>query len=184
MSIQTWQETLINSQADGPALTNSTTETSLLNLQEKLVFPSNYFQIGRHLKVGAFGRTTNVVTTPGTITFRLKFGATIIAASSAAQMCTTAKTNVSFWLEWLLTCRAIGSAGNLMHGGQINGESFQIGAGTANVAGSQMIPNSAPAVGANFDTSAAQTLDLTAQFSVLTATTSIQLHQYKVIAEV
>jgi hypothetical protein len=180
MSLQTWQETLINSQTDGPALTNSVTATSLLNVQEKLVLPANFFQIGRVLRIGVRGRISTVVTTPGTLTFTMRFGATLIASGPAFFLCTTAKTNVPWVLDWVLICRAIGSASNLMHEGTWQSEAAQSGAGTALVAGTQMIPSGAPAVGANFDSSVAQTLDFFAQWSVANAANSIQTHIYKV----
>lgn len=180
MSSQYWRELLISGQSDGSALTNSTTETSLLPAP-KLTLPANYFQIGRVINVRAMGRISNVVTTPGTLTFNLKFGSTTIATSGALNLNTVAKTNVSWWLEWMLTCRAIGASANLMHQGEWTSESV-VGspANTAGGAGTMNLPVSAPAVGSNFDSAASQQLDLTATFSVANASNSIQLHQYVV----
>lgn len=181
MSLQTWQECLIAAPSDGTALTNSTTETSILPAAAKLVLPANYLYVGRVLKLTATGRISNVVTTPGTLTFNVKFGSVIVAASGALNLNVVAKTNVTWWLEWYLTCRAIGgsTSANFMHTGEWTSESV-VGspANTAGGAGSLNLPVSAPAVGTGFDSTASQIVDLTATFSVANASNSIQLHQF------
>lgn len=185
MSRQTWQETLITAQGDGPALSATVTQASIIPPDSQLVLPGNYFQIGTCLKITAQGRVSNVVTTPGTLLFQVLFGATAVFNNAAAAMNlnVVAKTNVTWWLEILMTCRAIGATANLMGIGQWTSESV-VGApaNTAGGAGSLFIPPSAPAVGSNFDSRVAQTVDLQAKFSVATAGTSLQVHEYKVEA--
>jgi hypothetical protein len=187
MSLQTWQETLIATNVDGAAVTNTVTPTSILGgvgtgaSQAKHTLPANYWQIGRVMKVTAMGRISTLVTTPGTLTLDIRFGAVIVANGGAMVLSTTAKTNVAWWLEWILTCRAIGSGTttNLMHQGMWSSEA----AGATTVAGeakSLLLPASAPAVGTGFDSTAAQTIDLFATWSVANAANSILLHQYKV----
>lgn len=183
MSLQTWQETLINSQVDGTAITNTVTQGSVIPPAAKYTLPANFFSSpGKEIKITAKGRISNVVTTPGTLLFQVLFGATAVFNNGAAVITlnTTAKTDVSWWLEIALVCRAIGTSGNLMGFGQFNSESV---VGTAaNTVGTVMTPLSAPAVGSNFDTTSAQIVDLQAKFSVATATTSIQTHQYRLEA--
>ena len=163
-------------QVDGSALANSTTPTSILPAAAKLVLPANFFQIGRALWLKATGRISNIVTTPGTLTLDVRFGSTVVANGGAVSLNTTAKTNVTWDLEWLLTCRAIGVSANLMHSGLWTSESV-VGA-AAGVANSASLPASAPAVGSNFDAGASQAVDLFATFSIANAGNSIQLHQY------
>jgi hypothetical protein len=181
MSLQTWQETLINSQADGPALANSTTATSLLSSHEKWPMPASWSQIGRKLRVKAAGRISNLVTTPGTLTLSLRIGAVTIANGGAMALNVVAKTNVPWWLEWELTVRAIGTgvAANCMHQGKWISESI-IGAPLPAAGGVpvHMLPNAAPAVGTSYDPSIAATFDLFAQWSVANPANSIQVHQY------
>lgn len=181
MSIQTWQETLITAQVDGTALTASTTATSILPTAAKYTLPANYFQVGRALRVGVLGRISNVVTTPGTLTLELKFGSVIVASSGAISLNIVAKTNVPWWLEWHLTCRAIGSgtAANLMHQGVWQSESV-VGSPLPTVGGngSLLIPVGAPAVGTGFDSTATQQVDLFATWSLNNAN-SIQTHQFR-----
>jgi hypothetical protein len=176
MPLQTWQETFIQAQSDGTAVT-STGEGSLLPGQAKFTLPANFLDyVGKTLRVRASGRISNIVTTPGTLTLRVKFGAIIVAASSAMQLNTTAQTNVTWWLEWALTARTIGAttAATLMHTGIVTTQSAAVGASP--LVGTWLIPASAPAVGTGFDSTVANVVDLTAQFSL--TGNSIQLHQY------
>lgn len=185
MSRQTWQETLISAAVDGPALTNTVTQASIIPPESKLVLPGGFLAEGTVLKLTAQGRISNVVTTPGTLLFQVLFGATAVFNNAAAAMNlnVVAKTNVTWWLEILLVCRGIGAAATLMGIGQWSSESV-VGspANTAGGSGSLFIPASAPAVGSSFDSTVAQTIDLQAKFSVATATTSLQTHMYKVEA--
>lgn len=187
MSINSWQETIINSNVDGVALTNSTTATSILGgvgtgaSQAKVTLPANYLQVGKMLRVTAAGRISTVVTTPGTLTLDIRFGAVVVANGGTMVLSTTAKTNVAWYMQWLLTCRAIGSGttANMMHQGFW--ESEAAGATTiVGLANTILLPQSAPAVGTGFDSTAAQTIDLFGTWSVASASNSIQVHQYMV----
>lgn len=179
-----WQETLITAQADGTALTNSTGAASILPAAAKLTLPPNFLDvIGKKIRVKAHGRISTVVTTPGTLTFELKFGSVVVAASGAITLSTTAKTNVAWEVEWDLTVRAIGAStsANLMHQGRFTSEA----AGATTVAGeakSVMMPQSAPAPGTGFDSTASQQVDLSATWSVANAANSIQVHQFELIS--
>lgn len=179
MSNQTWQETLISSASDGAALSNTTTITSILPSQAKFTLPANkLWFVGQMIKVTAQGRISTLVTTPGTLDFDVRLGSVSVAASSAMVLSTTAKTNVTWWLEWLLTVRVVGSAAQLIHVGDFCSEA----AGASTVAGEAkaiMIPTSAPAVGTAFDSTAAQLVDLRAHWSVASASNSILCHMYK-----
>ncbi len=177
MSGQSWQETLIQAKVDGTAVTG-TSEGSLLPAQAKFTLPANFLdRIDKTLRIRASGRISNIVTTPGTLTLRVKFGSIVVAASSAMQLNAVAKTNVTWWLEWALTAREIGAAANFMHTGLWTSESV-VGSPLPSVggSGSLLIPASAPAVGTNFDSTIANVLDLAAIFSL--TGNSIQLHQF------
>lgn len=171
----------ITAQADGAALTNSTTPTSLLPSASKWVMPANYLAIGAWLRFYASGRISTLTTSPGTLTLDIRFGSVIVATSPAFALNVTAQTNDTWVLNWDLTCRAIGggTSANFMHTGlwttaaAIGG----IAAATGGT-GSLLIPATAPAVGTGFDSTAAQQIDLFATWSVASASNSIQLHQY------
>jgi hypothetical protein len=145
--------------------------------------PANFLDYaGSKLRVRAAGQISNIVTTPGTLTLRLKMGPTstiIAAASTAMQLNAVAKTNVSWLLDWEFDVRSVGSgtAATLMHIGTWQSESV-VGSALPSVggAGQFLIPQSAPAVGTGFDSTVANVVDLTAQFSL--TGNSIQLMQY------
>jgi hypothetical protein len=174
MSGQSWVETKRLSFADGPALSNSSSITSLLNAQDKIVLGGCTFGLGRGFRLGVRGRASNIVTTPGTLTFTARYGTTAIGVSQAIQLNATAQTNVSFMLDLLFTCRAEGSAGNFMFQGWAESVAFGSGSTLQRV----MIPASAPAVGGNADLSVNGFIDLMGTFSIANAGNSIQIHQY------
>jgi hypothetical protein len=187
MAMQTWQQVLVSQGADGTALNTSTTETSILHSSGKFVLPANFLTYpGQALRLRAMGRLSNIVTTPGTLTLRVKFNSTpiTVAASQALQMNAVAKTNVTWILDWDLTLRSVGggTAATFMHSGQFTSESV-VGSGTGAAGstgvGSLNIPATAPAVGTGFDSTVANLIDLTAQFSISNAANSIQCHSYK-----
>lgn len=173
MSLQTWGETLISAQVDGTAVTG-TSAASLLPGAAKFTLPANFFAIGRVLRLNATGRISNIVTTPGTLTIDVRFGSTVVFNGGAFSLNTTAKTNVSWRLIGLLTCRAIGTTANLFGTADFTSESV-VGS-AAGVANDAMMPASAPAVGNNFDSTLAQIIDMFATFSL--TGNSIQLHQF------
>jgi len=183
-----WMETLIAQQADGAALASSTTATSILLGQAKQTIPAGYFDaIGKSMTVKASGRVSTVVTTPGTLTLDIRFGSVIVATSQAIALNVTAQTNATWDLEWNLTARAVGSStsANLMHVGKwISRASLNAPAvGTTNGVGTVLIPDTAPAVGTGFDSTAAQTVDLFATWSVSNASNSILCHMFKLISD-
>lgn len=163
---------------DGTALTNTVAATDIMPANAKWTFPTQWFaQPGNALLVRASGRISTLATSPGTLTLDLRLGSVIIATSQALTLSTTAKTNVNWYLEWLLTLRAAGATANFMHSGWFTSEAF----GATTVAGeakTACIPASAPAVGSNFDSTATQDLHLFATWSVASASNSIQVHQF------
>lgn len=179
-------ETLITQQGDGTALSNSTSATSILNSQAKAtLYPQNLPFAGAELVVEASGRISTVVTTPGTLTLDIRFGSVIVATSQAIALNVTAQTNATWKLKWNLTARAVGGSttANLIHTAEwISRASLNAPAvGTTNGVGVVLIPDTAPAVGTGFDSTASQQVDLFATWSVANASNSIQCHQYRLI---
>ena len=134
MSLQSWQETLISAQGDGPQLLNNTTATSI-----------------------------------------------IPPAAQAIPLNVVAKTQLPFYMQVILTCRSIGAGttATLMAIGFFISETY-VGSPVPATggAGAIIVPNTAPAVGTGFDSTAANTVDIFGTFSVNTATTQITLNQY------
>lgn len=182
MSSASFMETLVTSQVDGTALNTSTAATSIIPPAAKITLPTNFFQIGKQLRIRVAGRISNIVTTPGTFTIDVRLGAVIVATSPAFALNIVAKTNVLFEAEFDLICRAIGNGtnANLMYTGRFSSESL-LGA-VANQMLVSGIPLSAPAVGTGFDSTAAQTVDIFGTWSVSNAANSVQVHTYSLIA--
>lgn len=184
MSLQTWQETLVSAQVDGPTLTTAAA-ASCIPPAAKITLPNNFFQIGRQLRITATGRISSVITTPGTARFDVRLGSVVAFDGLAVLLDTVAAhTNVGFKLDILLTCRAIGNGTvtTLMGQGLWTCEDI-LGVPATAPKGvlSAMLPwNSAPAVGTGFDNTAANTVDLF--FTQTAATGSMTLHQYTVEA--
>lgn len=175
-------ETLVTAQTDGVANTTGAAASALPAAARRTV-PANYFDvIGKQLLIKASGRISSVITTPGTARYDVRLGGTVVFDGLAILLDTVAaKTNVGWTLEILLTCRAIGTTGNLMGQGVWTSDAL-LGrpAGTPVGVLSAMLPwNSAPAVGGNFDTTVSQQVDLF--FTQTAATGSMTLHQYSLI---
>lgn len=175
----TFNESIITSQVDGSAVT-AAAATSLLPAAAKFVIPANYWQIGRKLKVTAWGRISSVITTPGTARFDLRMGSTVVFDGLAVLLdSVAAHTNVGWRLNIDLTCRAIGTSANFFGQGTWTCEDI-LGVPATAPKGvlTAILPwNSAPAVGANFDSTATQVLDLF--FTQTVATGSCLCHQFE-----
>jgi hypothetical protein len=177
---------------DGPALNTFTTAKSVFGTttdgagQVRYTTPSGFWQIGKCLKVTALGDISNIVTTPGTITFQFMTGPTsnIIAwTSGAIQLSTTAHTTLPFWLEIMLTCQAVGpgTLTKLMGQGRITSictVNTNVADSVANTLPTLLLPNTVPAQGTGFDGTAASVLDLFAAFSISNAGNGIRIRQF------
>jgi len=184
MSLQTWAETLITSQIAGTAVVLGTPGTSLLPPAAVYTLPANFFSIGKTLRLNVWGQVSNRITGPDTLTFNVRFGAIQVAASQALAINIVAKTNVSFHLEWVLTCRSIGNStlATVMHQGKFESESV-IGSPLPSAGGSGvlLIPASGPVVGTGFDSTVAMAVDLFAFWSTASVD-SIQSMEYSLEA--
>lgn len=176
-----WVENKITAQGDGAALASSTIATSILPAQGKPTLePQNGSFIGKKYRVKASGRVSTVVTTAKTLTLDVRFGAVVVFNGGAMTMSVTALTNVTWEAEMDLLVRTVGGSttATVLGTGRFTSEA----AGSTTVAGeakSIMMPTSAPVAGTGFDSTATQTVDLFATWSVSNAANSITLHQFE-----
>lgn len=173
MSLQSWVESIRNDTADGTQVLNSTTETIMV---PDFTVPANYMLRGRALRYILYGDVSTVVTTPGTMTFRTRWGGvagTLMAASAAVVPKVTVSTTLSYRLEWEIVSRAdpSGAAAVFTMGFVLFNNALADGSQFANL----VIPQSAPA-SVNLATNAANALSSTITFSVSTATTQLTNH--------
>jgi hypothetical protein len=172
--MQGWQEVVSQNPADATAVTNTTTETIMI---PDFVWPNagpHAWYVGKMARVVIWGRVSTVVTTPGTITFRLRWGGvagTTLVTSKAQRPKTTVSTNMAAQLWFIVQCRAIGTAGSLFVMGQNN---LANTIGDAQAAQESVWPDAPAAVSINTGGNVA--LSPTVAFSVATATTSWQTH--------
>lgn len=166
--------------ADGTAVSATTTETIIcpdytFAANDPLIYPGAMFRIENFFDV------SNVVTTPGTIRFRIRWGGvagTVLADSGAISMDTTARSNYSGSLEAQLVWRTIGSSGTAFCQGRVFLNNVPAGAAAApqgiytmGSAGANV-----PAVVSSLDTTSSKALSVTVQFSVNTSGTQLTNH--------
>lgn len=186
MPSQSWVQTLAAQEAAGTLLNTYTTAKSVINPQALYTFPAGFFQTpGQKLRIHVGGGISNIVTTPGTITFQVMLGSVVVFTSGAVQLNATAHTTLPFTLDIDLTLRAVGNStsANFMGMGKLGGIMFTLTAAqtdAVNTSGLFMVPVTAPAVGTGFDSTSAQVLDFWAGFSISNAGNGIQVQDYSV----
>lgn len=182
MSVQGWVESLAAAPADGAALSNTVTATSLLAATAKPILPGQYFSaVGKYVRLTATGRFSTVVTSPGTFLFDVRFGSTVIWTGGQMSLNTTAQTNATFKLDILLVCKSIGSgtSATVLGVGEFKSRAV-IGSGAlgATGCGVLLLPDTAPVAGTGFDSTTAQTVDLFGTWNTANAANSITVHEF------
>ena len=179
MSKQRWSEVFASAQGNGTANTAGTA-ASLLPGSALKTLPANYFDtVGQAILLRASGRISSVITTPGTARFDVRLGGTVVFDGLAILLDTVAAhADVAWELEIALTLRAVGKTANFWGIGKWSSEDI-LGVPATAPKGvlTAMLPwNTVPVIGANFDATVAQELDLF--FTQTAASGSCQLHQY------
>lgn len=168
---------LMSLQADGAAVTTNGADTSVLLGQAKYTFPAQFLQfIGQEFRIRAAGRVSTT-TGSNTITFKVMLNATPIAVfNSGAVTLVASQTNQTWVLDIGLTVRAVGSgtSANLMGIGTLQASVAVLANGNV------LLPATAPAVGTGFDSTAANLVDLTANWSA--TGNSLTCHQFSLDA--
>lgn len=184
---QSWQQTLVTQQAAGTLFTTYTTAKSVINPQALITLPAGdaFWRIGKKLVVKFKAGVSNIVTTPGLFNVQVKIGSAVVYDSGNMQLNATAHTTLPLWGEIELTCRSLGSgtAATLMGLGQFTGIMLTRTAGqTDDVQGMQTLvaPATAMAVGAGFDSTIANIMDLWVGFTISNAGNGIQIQTYAV----
>jgi len=167
---------------DGPTLT-AAAAASCVQTYVPTTLPAGYWQIGRIWRVTQAGRISCAVTTPGTARWDMRLGGTVVFDTLAIPLNIVVQTTVPWFLQYTVTCRAVGSgtAANLF------GQGFWLSQAALNVAapatgpgpGGNTLPyNATPVVGGGFNSQSALTLDFF--FTQTVATGSETLHTHTV----
>jgi hypothetical protein len=176
---------LTTQSAVGTLFNTFTAAKTVINATNLVQLPPNYLYVGKKIRVTVRGGVSNIVTTPGTITFQIMMGTIVAWTSGAIQLNATAHTLLPFTLVVDLRCDTIGSGvvAKLLGMGQLSGIMFTVTAGQVDGANSEtvlQVPRTAPAVGTGFDSTIANILDFWAGFSISNAGNGIQVYDYTV----
>ena len=182
MSFNSWGQLLVSQAADGTAVSATTSQTSVLHTSAKFTLPANLLRVDTTFKIIAGGRISTVVTTPGTITWAVKFGSVEVFNSGALAQNTTAQTNATWNMTIDLVCRSIGGGTSATMFG-IGEYRSRAAIGSAAVATSgiliQPIPDTAPGAGTGFDSTTSQQVDLLVTPSVNSASNSVRCDMFQ-----
>jgi hypothetical protein len=178
-----YRSVIASQAAAGSLLASYTTAKSVINADALATIPANSLWVGQTLSLKIAGAISNRVTGPDTTTFQVMFGSIVIFTTGAITLTTTAHTTIPFWADILLTCRALGSgtSANWMGQARLSGIMFQqTGAAAVDATNGPTfcMPNTAPAVGTGFDSTAANLLDFWVAQSFSGSGNGIQIHQY------
>jgi len=183
MALETYVQSLTTQHGAGTAMNTYTTAKSVINAQALYTLPANFWTVGRFLDIQVEAALSNIVTTPGTITFQVMMGTIVVLTSGALQLNATAHTLLPISIDARLTCRAVGAgtSANLMGQMWVRGiqptlTATQVDA--VNVSGVFAGPATAPAVGTGFNSTIANVLDFWVGFSISNAGNGITIHQY------
>lgn len=170
-SLQSWRETLYSTVADGAAVTTAAEAI----LVPDYTLPAGYMNQGRTLKYTLHGRISSAITTPGTFTWKLRWGGVggtqLVTTGALAPDSTAAATNVAWVCEFYMVCRSIGSSGTALSWGRMY---FNDASATSTWLNNQMLafPDANAAV--TIDTTTAKALSPTITPSL--ATGSVTCH--------
>lgn len=172
--------------ADGAQILNTTTETIIapdftFNASDNRVYQGAMFNIRAWFDV------SNVVTTPGTLTLRIRWGGvagTVLATTGAITLSSTARSNYTGSIDADLTVRSIGTSGSMFCVGNAFLNDTPVAADSAPQGVYTMTSGGAnvPAVVSALDTTTSKALSVTAQFSVNTATTQLTCHLRRILS--
>jgi hypothetical protein len=186
MPTQGWNQTYKTQRTAGTLFTNYTTAKTVINQQDLYGLYANYFELGSKFRLRVCGAISNIVTTPGTITFQFMLGSVVAWTSGAVQLNATAHTTLPFMLDVELTCQltntAVGGAvAKLMGLGRLTGLMFTLTAGqTDSAQGHQtiLVPQTNPALGTAFDSTVSQIADFWVGFSIANSGNGVRVDQF------
>lgn len=197
MSNQSWDQLLVTQHQAGTLLNTYTAAKSVINAQALFSCYPGFFAAGStRLRHTIRGGLSNIVTTPGTVTFQIMLGSIVVWTSGAIQMNATAHTTMPFSLVVDTICQVEGSgtAAKLLGMGVLSGTQFTRTAASVDGWGSNagftaianvsdatiIVPDSAPAQGTGFDSTISNILDFWVGFSISNAGNGVQVQMYDV----
>jgi hypothetical protein len=169
-----WSQTLVSANASSAAVTAASATDLVPNWD--YTFPANFFQIGTKWRMHASG-IMGTSATPGTETFAVQMGATVINASFGAITLVASAANQKWWLDIDVECRAIGAGTSTTF--VATGLFLTLTALVATPPYTPLPATGAIAAGTGVDFTATQKLSLYGTFSVTGDTVTVE--QYEVV---
>lgn len=164
MSRQSWPE-VIAVYPQGSTLT-AAAEALLVS---DVVIPAGYMVPGRVLKISLTGKASNAVTTPGTLTIKVRWGGisgTVLVTSAALTQNTAAQTDKTWMLDVYVACITVGTSGSFLTWGTMRRGNCAVGA-VGDITPDMLPADSLAAV--TVDTTTEKNLSVTATPSLATA---------------
>ncbi|HEU4344041.1 MAG TPA: hypothetical protein VFU31_21000 [Candidatus Binatia bacterium] len=159
--IDGWGDVFTPPTADSTAINNTAAET---NFSTNISIPLRAWKIGKIYRFELNGKYSTDAATPGTLILRVKLGTTVMALSKTFTL-PAAAANAGFKIVGSITCRTTGATGTVSAEAAFFIEDNLIGAfGCTPSNGTKTV-----------DTTAAQTFQASAQFSVADVDNSITL---------
>lgn len=188
MPEQHWNEAPICQENAGAAYATYTTAKTVINQQDLISLYPGFFRLGRKLRITVHAALSNIVTTPGTVTFQVMLGTIVAFTTGAIQLNATAHTLLPMKLVIDLTCQLTnttvgGAIAKLMGQGVLTGVMFTKTAAQVDGVNSETVinvPVTTPALGTAFDSTISQILDFWVGFSISNSGNGIQVAQYDV----
>ncbi len=188
MPQQGWNQLVVSQRAAGTLFNTYTTAKTVINQQDLYSLPPNFFQLGQKIRQTVHFNMSNIVTTPGTVTFQTMLGSIVAFSTGAVQLNATAHTLLPGKLVIDLTCQLAntgvgGAIAKLMGSAVLSGVMFTKTAAQVDGVNSETIitlPVAGYALGTAFDGTISQILDFWTGFSISNSGNGIQVAQYDV----
>jgi|SRR6478735_3484884 len=169
-------QVLQSQKAAGTLFNTYTTAKSVINATELQTLPANYLTVGSKLVVEVYGAISNVVTAAPTFTFQLMVGSAIAWSSGAITTNATANTLLPFTLKGNLRVDSIGTSTSAKLIGGLNFTCAAMASGSTSI----VVPVASPAVGAGFDSTIANIVDLWVGISASNAGNGVQIYDFDI----
>lgn len=157
-------------QTANATVSNTVSETTLVGTGVgSATLPANFFTVGKTLRLTMRG-INSTATPAGTLTFRIKLGATTII-SSAAETLTNGLTDMGWDIQADITCRTTGSSGTVRGQGKV----FEA-TGTGTSAHWMLASTSDTTI----NTTVSNAVDITVEYSTADASNSISATNFTI----
>ena len=177
MPFNSWNATLITAQTAGSALSNSTSQTTLLPSAAIYTLPAEFLQfVGQRMRIKAAGIMSTASSTPGTFQFYVVFGAINVYAGGASGTLATSASSATWSLDIDLTVRTVGGSTSAT----VAGSGKLLTTALSTTTPIQILASPGGLTG--FASTAAFTVDFQGAWSVASASNTITLQDYELIS--